>query len=99
MKLPTKQQGPKQQPVDQTGAKLSISFKVFGRPNCSYCDNTIKLLERGGYEFEYFNIEVYSNMVKFKELFPTARTVPQIVSPHGQIVGGYDDLVEWLTCK
>jgi glutaredoxin len=81
-------------------------FEIYGRNNCVWCDRAKELLTSYGLEFEYANIEESeAARAEFKRLWPTARTVPQIIEwsdgdtivlPVWTHIGGYEDLVKWL---
>ena len=65
--------------------------EVWTAEGCGYCILAKKLLDE--YNFKYVEINARDNKEAFKEKFPDATTVPQIIF-HGQKVGGYTDLVE-----
>jgi glutaredoxin 3 len=70
-------------------------FKIYSRPNCTYCVSAKKLLESKG--LAYVELEVGRDVTTemLLEVVPGARTVPQIFQDE-QYVGGYNDLVERL---
>lgn len=68
-----------------------MSHVVYCRDNCIYCDKAKELLTNHGFKFEEKN--VYEHKEEFKELFPDAKTVPQIIF-YDKHVGGYNELVE-----
>lgn len=76
-------------------------FKIYGKENCSYCVAAKALLTRKGFDFQYYTIVPKINdsnditLEQFKELFPEAKTVPQI-QHNGTYIGGYEDLVKYV---
>ncbi len=55
-------------------------YEIYGRQNCQWCDAAKALLERKGLKYRYHDIESNTDLLEeFKELFPDAKTVPQIL--------------------
>lgn len=70
-------------------------FIVYGRPNCIWCNEAKIMLENFGWHYLYK--EVNQNTIdEFQELFPGKTSVPQIISPDGVWIGGFDDLRKYL---
>lgn len=73
-------------------------YTIYGKPNCPYCVRAKELLDAKGLEYNYF--DVTKDSTKMEEMSKLvieatgkpARTVPQIVSPEGEYIGGFDDL-------
>ena len=75
-----------------------MSWKVYSRDGCIFCDAAIELLESKGIQYEEIKVpgneeaEALFKMNRF-------RTVPQIFTDRDVWVGGYQDLkrslVEW----
>jgi glutaredoxin len=78
-------------------------FEIYGRNNCIYCEYAKKLLTDLDYEFIYHNIEESKELLEeFKYIFNGAKTVPQIVvgmNDEIRVIGGYEDLVKWLSTQ
>jgi glutaredoxin len=71
-------------------------FEVYTKGSgCTYCTQAKQLLEKEGIEFKEHIIGIHVLRETFLNLFPEAKTVPQIVDD-GVIVGGFTDLVEYL---
>lgn len=72
-----------------------MKIDIYGRPNCSFCSMAKDLLNKKG--LQYTEHVVGSDMTReqFFEMFPGARTVPQITID-GRLIGGYDKLTEWM---
>jgi len=69
-------------------------FKIYGRPNCSYCDSAKEYLKNKGEQYTYTDIlAVPEAFEMFKE--KGLKTVPQIFKGEHHI-GGYEELIK--TC-
>ena len=75
-------------------------FIIYGKPNCTYCDQAKALLISKGLEFKEKIIDVgqpkvegkeYVTVAQLKEVVPTATTVPQILED-GVLIGGFTQL-------
>lgn len=70
---------------------MVVQYKVYGKDNCPYCVKAIYLLKQYGRPFEYFKLGTDLTHEYFRELFPNAKTVPQIIL--GDLyIGGYTEL-------
>ena len=70
-------------------------IKIWGKPQCGYCDAAKRLCESRKFEFVYKQLGVDFNREQVFENFPEARTFPQI-KVHGKIVGGYDQFLKYI---
>ena len=70
-------------------------IEIFGKPQCPFCDRAIALCEQRGYKFTYKSLGTDFGREEMLEMFPTARTFPQIRIKDEKI-GGYDQLVEYV---
>ena len=70
-------------------------YTIYSKPSCGYCLQAKDLLEQNKLEFEYKQLGTHYLLQEFMELFPDARTFPMIVKD-GEVVGGYNDLCEYL---
>lgn len=76
-----------------------MSAVVYGKTNCSYCDKAIKLLNYNKIEYQYLDIHRGDGILdQLRGLLPAVKTVPQIWVDD-VYVGGYDDLVAYLTAS
>ena len=66
-----------------------MKHTVWSRDNCVWCDKAKMLLDDFGFEYEVK--DVYEHKDEFKQLFPEAKTVPQVIF-NREHVGGYDGL-------
>ena len=73
-----------------------MSWKVYSRDGCIFCDAAMELLEAKGIQYEERNIESGKwTTAQLLEAAPGVRSVPQIVID-GKLIGGYDKLKEFL---
>ena len=70
-------------------------IEIFGKPQCPFCDRAIALCEQRGYKFTYKSLGTDFGREEMLEMFPTARTFPQIIIG-GNIVGGYEQMVDYI---
>jgi len=68
-----------------------MKVKIYGTEDCRFCVAAKTLAEKLELDFEY--IDAASDMQGFSKLFPSARTVPQIMIDDTHI-GGYRDFEE-----
>ena len=70
-------------------------IEIFGKPQCPFCERAIALCEQRGYKFTYKSLGTDFGREEMLEMFPTARTFPQI-RIKDENIGGYDQLVEYV---
>ena len=68
---------------------------IYGKEQCAYCMMAKNLCEQKGLEYEYKMLNEDYTPPEFFDLFPGARTFPQIVVD-GKHVGGFTELKESL---
>lgn len=68
-----------------------MKVKIYGTEGCRFCALAKELAEKLELDFEY--IDAGLDMQTFSKLFPSARTVPQIMIDDTHI-GGYKDFEE-----
>lgn len=66
-------------------------IEIYGKPQCPYCDMAKNLCEQKGVEYTYKSFGTDFTREEMVELFPTARTFPQIIVD-GDKIGGYTEL-------
>ena len=66
-------------------------IEIYGKPQCPYCDMAKNLCEQKGVEYTYKSFGTDFTREEMVELFPTARTFPQIIVD-GDKIGGYNEL-------
>jgi glutaredoxin len=69
---------------------------VWSKENCPQCVQAKKLLDSKGITYEERKIGKDWTKEQLLESVPAARSVPQILDSDGQLIGGYNDLVEHL---
>ena len=62
---------------------------IWSKDDCPFCVAAKQLFDT--YNFKYEVIDVYQNKEAFREEFPDAKTVPQIIY-NGKKIGGYNEL-------
>lgn len=66
-------------------------YEIYGKDNCPYCLKAVLILERYARPYKYYKIGHDITTEAFKELFPNAKTVPQITL--GDLyIGGFTEL-------
>ena len=69
-------------------------IEIYGKPQCPFCDRAKALCEQKGYEYTYKQLGEDFGREEVLELFPGARTFPQI-KIDGKNIGGYMELAQW----
>ena len=69
---------------------------IYSSPSCHYCRMAKNLAEQRGCEVEYKVFGKDFQKEDMFEIFPDARTFPQIIF-NGEKIGGYGGLLELLT--
>jgi glutaredoxin len=72
-----------------------MMIEIYGKPACPFCDKAKALCETKGFDFSYKSMGTDYTREELMEMFPTARTVPQI-KVNGESIGGYDQLVKYV---
>lgn len=67
--------------------------EIYSKDNCSYCTSSKLFFDRNGIPYTEFKLNRDYTVEEFKEKFPSARTVPQIII-NGKTIGGYDELLK-----
>ena len=69
-------------------------IEIYGKTFCPYCDKAKALCERESYEYSYKQLDKDFTREDFFDMFPTARTFPQI-KINGELIGGCTELEAW----
>lgn len=81
-------------------------IEIYGKDFCPYCDKAVhvaqQFIQETKNKYEYFKLEKDFDREELMELFPGARTFPQIrvlnnSIEDGKIIGGYDQFVKWVS--
>lgn len=65
---------------------------VYATSTCNWCKRAKEFLIERNEPIEYVLLDE-KTISRFKEDFPTASKVPQIITPEGRKIGGYENLV------
>lgn len=71
-------------------------IEIYGKPSCPFCDKAKMLCETKGLEYTYKSLGTDYTKEELLEMFPGARTVPQI-RIDGKAIGGYTELAAKFT--
>jgi len=75
-----------------------MTIEIYGKTFCPYCDKAKALCEREGFDYSYKELDKDFTREEFFNIFPTARTFPQI-KIDGNDIGGYTELEAWWQNK
>ena len=67
-----------------------MKVEIFGKPWCPYCDAAKALADMSNCDFIYKTLNEDFSRETFFEIFPNARTFPQIIVD-GDKIGGYTE--------
>ena len=70
-------------------------IEIYGKPQCPFCDRAKALCETRQLPYKYFQLGEDFTRDEVLEMFPGARTFPQI-KVNGNSIGGYDKLGTYL---
>lgn len=70
-------------------------YTIYSKPNCSFCLQAKQLLEMEQLPFEYKQLGTHYSLDELMTLSPDAKSFPQVFKD-GVLIGGYNDLVEYL---
>ena len=69
-------------------------IEIYGKEPCPFCDRAKQLCEKDGYEYTYQSLGKDFTRDELLQMFPEAKTFPQI-KVDGESIGGYDELWKW----
>ena len=75
-----------------------MMIEIYGKTFWPYCDKAKALCEREELEYSYKELDKDFTREEFFNIFPTARTFPQI-KIDGDDIGGYTELEAWWQNK
>jgi glutaredoxin len=70
-------------------------IEIWGKPQCPHCEAAKRLCENRNLPYVYKQLDVDFTREEVLEVFPEARTFPQI-KVNGDAIGGYDKLGTYL---
>ena len=72
---------------------------LYSKKNCGYCIKAKNLLTNLGLGYTEKKFEDFSNVEKlFEDIGKNVKSMPQI-KINGELIGGYNQLIEYLTDK
>jgi glutaredoxin 1 len=72
-----------------------MSYTVYGKANCTYCESAVLLLKNEKLPFRYLTVEDQSVLAELKKLVPNVKTVPQIFLGE-ELIGGFEEFKKHL---
>jgi len=76
-----------------------MTIVIYSKNNCVYCNKAKALLKGLGQEFTEKKMEDFESVdVMLEDIGKKVRTMPQI-KIDGELIGGYNQLVEYFTDK
>jgi glutaredoxin len=72
---------------------------VYSKDNCAYCEKAKALLEMKGYEYTVNKLGVDFEIPDLMEMFPGAKTFPQITEVGVGHIGGFTELENYILSK
>lgn len=72
--------------------------QIYGKDNCPYCDMAKNLAVKEGHEMTYRKLGTDFDALEMFEIFPTARTFPQLIVD-GEKIGGYTEFEKLIKEK
>lgn len=70
-------------------------IEIYGKPACPHCDQAKRICEQRELEYKYLQLDTDFTREEVLEMFPGARTFPQI-KVNGTSIGGKDQLSTYL---
>ena len=70
-------------------------IEIWGKPACPHCEAAKRTCESRNLKYVYKQLDVDFTRDEVLEMFPGARTFPQIIVG-GTKIGGYDKLTSYL---
>ena len=70
-------------------------IEIYGKPMCPFCDKAKALCEQKGLDYNYKSLGTDYQVNELLEMFPGAKTVPQIIVG-GNKIGGFDKLEKYI---
>ena len=75
-----------------------MKVEIYSKPQCPYCDMAKRLAEQKGYDLTYKMLDEDFSREQLFEVFPTARTFPQIIVD-GEKIGGFTEFKALVDSK
>ena len=71
-------------------------FIIYATDTCQWCKQAKALLTERGLPYKYKLLKTSKDIEEFQREFPGRTSVPQIITPDGRKIGGYDSLLQLL---
>lgn len=75
-----------------------MSYIIYSKDNCIFCDKAKDLLKRQSKEFIEYKLDKDFNRDTLLDLFPQARSFP-VITLDKEFIGGYNELCKLLNVK
>ncbi len=73
-----------------------MQYIVYSKPDCIFCDKAKDLLNSKSLEYTEYVMGVHLTRAELLEQFPSAKTLPIILTADGQMIGGSAELTDYL---
>ena len=77
-----------------------VMIEIYGKPACPFCDRAKALCEQKKLDYVYYQLGEDFDREKLLEIFPNARTFPQIrqrkIEANYDYIGGFTELSEYF---
>lgn len=70
-------------------------IEIYGKTQCPHCEQAKRFCETREFDFTYKQLDVDFTREEVLEMFPGARTFPQIII-NGEKIGGFDRLASYV---
>ena len=70
-------------------------IEIYGKPQCPYCEQAKNLCETRKFSYTYKSLGTDYEKEELLEMFPSARTVPQI-KINGKSIGGFVEFQKYI---
>lgn len=67
-------------------------YIIYGKDDCQFCDKAKQLLDNEGIEYKYLKLDTDFSRDQLLNMFPKAKTFPQITNHMHDYIGGYTEL-------
>ena len=75
-----------------------MSYIIYSKDNCIFCDKAKDLLKRQAKEFIEYKLDKDFDRDTLLDLFPQARSFP-VITLYKEFIGGYNELCKLLNVK
>jgi glutaredoxin 1 len=70
-------------------------IEIYGKPMCPFCDKAKQLCENRKFDYTYKSLGTDFQVNELLEMFPGAKTVPQI-KINGKAIGGWTEFEKYV---